>query len=200
MPQGITPLRLSPQRPASLRAALQRYVTQRNATNDLQEVDMPLIFEASANSRLLYQVLVKSVVGDFISYAALSEAVSCKVEASFGALTTARRRAMRHDRMLFGVVIGVGLKRLADVEIVAQSSSDTRKLRRHARRSAERLTKVEHFDKMPPSAQLEHTARLSIFLAVTDMASERTVKKVEAAAGGRASELPIAETLRAFLA
>jgi hypothetical protein len=155
-------------------------------------------FEMSSSTRLLRQRLAQTKVGDVVSYAELSRVISEPVDGSTSSLQTSLRSLLRNERMVFGSIRGVGVKRLADSEIVAASSSDIDGIRRKARKSVMKITAVQNFTGLSPKDQMAHTSRLSIFAVVASMASDQGVKKIEAAVGGRSSELPIAETLKAF--
>jgi hypothetical protein len=156
-------------------------------------------FQMSADARLIYQRFTKVGIGETIPYTDLEAEVSRPLAAIRGALTTALRRALRDDGMVFANVRGVGYLRCRDVDIVDRASADTAHIRRSAKRAAERLTKVRDYAALDPAKQLEHTTRLSILSAVATATRETSVNKVRDAAKGRTQELPLAETMRAFL-
>lgn len=156
------------------------------------------LFQMSADARLLYQRLIRVPVDGTVTYADLLAEISRPVSGAFGALHTAVRRVRRDHDMVFAAVRGVGLHRLTDLEIVGAAAADGRSLRRRARVAAEKLTKVQDYAALPPRAQIEHTARLSIFAAIAEMSTDKAVDKVIAVASGRSGELPIAATLAAF--
>lgn len=156
------------------------------------------MFQMSADARLLYQRLTKVGVGEEISYDVLASEISRPVSGATTALQTAVRNARKNDDMVFAAIRGVGLKRLEDAEIIASATQGTVSIRRRARKEAEKLTKIRDYGALPQAKQIEHTARLSIFGAIAEMANEKSVKKIEAIAGNRAGELPIAQTLAAF--
>lgn len=157
-----------------------------------------MTFEMSPDTRLIIQTLDALAIGAIATYDTLSEAAGGKALASIRpAIASARRVLLRDERKVFGVQRGAGLIRLADAAIVAAADSHADRVRRQARRAAVELTCVD-FDKLSPADQLRHTTRLSVFTAVTSMTSAKGMKKIEAVAGGRAGELPIATTLKAF--
>ena len=155
-------------------------------------------FQMSSDARLIYAELRKKKVGETIPHKEIEAAVSRPLSQIRGALATALRRALRDDGMVFANIRNVGYQRLNDEGIVDQASSDTVHLRRSAKRAVEKLTKVNDYCALPPHKQLEHTTRLSIVSAIASMTRETAVEKVRAAAQGRASELPLAETMRIF--
>ncbi len=159
----------------------------------------PALFQASPTTRLLRQKLKTVPVGSTVSYADLGAEISETVSGVHSGLQSARNSLLRSDHMVFSAIPGEGLKRLTDSEIVAASDQDIDGIRRKARKAAIKVTSVKDFAGLPPKDQIGHTTKLSIFTAVASMASDRGLKKVEAAVGGRASELPIGDTLKAFL-
>jgi hypothetical protein len=156
-------------------------------------------FRMSADARLLYQDLRTVPVGETISHKQLEQIVSRPLEKIRGALSTAFRRALRDDGIVFASIRGVGYVRCDDVAIVDQASADTSRIRRSAKRALERLAKVADYAALPPAKQLEHTTRMSVVAAITTMTRESSITKVRKAAQGRSSELPLSETMRAFI-
>lgn len=156
-------------------------------------------FQMSADARLIYQRLKQASVGEVVDYAALEEQVSRPLALIRGAIHTARRRLLRDDGMVFANVRSVGLMRCTDSAIVDGATADTVAIRRRAGRAVEKLTKVSDFAALTPARQLEHTTRMSVLGAIATMTKEASLQKVRKAAQGRSTELPLAETVRAFI-
>lgn len=159
----------------------------------------PAIFEMSPNTRLIRQRLATAAVGDLIGYRELSALISSPVSGETAALQSARNSLLVQERRVFGCIRGEGLKRLNDSEIVAAADGDIDGIRRRAKKAVCKITSVQDFAGMTAKDQLAHTTKTSIFTAVASMSSDKGMKKIGTAVGGRASELPIAETLRAFM-
>ena len=155
-------------------------------------------FEMSANTRLTKQCLASVKLGESITYADMSAYVGCAIKGGSPCVQSAQRSLLINDNIVFSPIRGVGLQRLTDEQIIAASVSDTDSIRRKARKSMKRITSIHDFSGLPPASQLQHTARLSIFSAIAELSRDSTVKKLEKAVSGRATELPIAETLKAF--
>lgn len=155
-------------------------------------------FELSADSRFLLQELRKVQVGETIGYDTLSTAIGRLVGGDFSSLQTAVRRLLRDDGIVFANVRGVGFKRLDDADIVRLGESETDATRRRARRTVRKLTAVRDYASLTPAMQLRHTALVSVNAMVADVTRDQSVKKIEHASGGRAGELPIAQTIRAL--
>lgn len=155
------------------------------------------IFQMSADARLLMQHLAKKLVGDVVPYEELSGIIDRPIQKTRWALSTALKRLMRDQEKLFGTVAGVGIKRLNDIEIVAEGAHAMAAIRRKAARSIERQMKVD-FSALPRTEQARYTAQISIAGAVAMMTRERSVEKVVAIADPGLKELPIAATLKMF--
>lgn len=158
----------------------------------------PASFELSADTRLLLQRLKKVPMGETITYDALTAEIGKKVSGATPALQSARRVLMRDDQTVFSPIRGVGLQRLNDEAIVSATEANRDAIRRKAKKAAREVTCVQDYNALPPAKQLRHTAALSVFTAIAEMASDRGVKRVETAAHGRSGELPISQTLAAF--
>lgn len=158
----------------------------------------PLSFVPSVNARLVRQRLAAAAVGEVVTWQALAEAAGKPIADLRYAVEAARRSLTRDAGMVFGVIRAVGLKRLADGEIVDAASADVAGIRRRARRAAVRVTAVQDYAALSPGQQVAHTVALATFTAVGEVTSDRGQKRIAAAAHGRAGELPIAETLAAL--
>lgn len=157
-------------------------------------------FALSSDSRLLAQRLRDLKVGEQITYAELGAVISSPVHGGTPALRTALRMLLRDDDRVFGVMRGIGLRRLNDQEIIAAADTDVVSIRHKARRAARKITAIADYDALSPKDQLAHTLKLSMFAAIGEMATERGMKKLasHATVKGTAKELPIKETLAAF--
>ena len=156
----------------------------------------PPQFELSADTRFLRQKLHEMKPGDFISYADLSELISKDVTGATAALASAKRGLLK-EGYVFGTVRGEGVKLLVEIDTLKASDMGVQAIRRRSRLEARKLSTVSP-DKLPANMQSAFTAKLSIFGAISSFATEKAVTAIEKAAGGRAGELPISETLRAL--
>lgn len=151
------------------------------------------LFSSSADSKTLAHVLRGCKVGDVATYASLSAAIGKDVrEEASAALRTARRIVLREDRMVFDAVRDQGLQRLADTEIVALADRARDHIRRTSRRTAKALVCVD-YDAMPRDQQVKHNTALSMLGAIGEMASDRSVKRLESAVAAAGESLPAAK-------
>lgn len=156
------------------------------------------IQQLSIDARLLTERLLKTSIGDTVTYADLSETISRDITSLSGrsALASARRVAQREKGAVFDCVRKVGLKRLDDVGIVEGSAGVTARIRRTARRGMDRLAAVQSFDQMPHAARVQHNATMSVLGAIRSLAGPMSIKRVEDKVS--AAPLPTADTLKIF--
>ena len=160
---------------------------------------MQIVKDRKFETETIVKHLLNAKVGDEITYAELSRLTGMKITSTSGVLQSAKRIVLNEDRRVFDSVRGIGIRRMADEEI-ATSDRDLRKSRRHAKRSLKKLACVENFTSMSNHAQISHVIKSSFFGAVAYMANKGKLQSIAKAATGRSSELPVKETLQAFIA
>jgi hypothetical protein len=156
------------------------------------------MFEMSPDTRLLRQHLRAAIVGQTMTYDELSKVIGKPVDSANTSLRSAINSVLRHDHIVFAAIRKVGIERLSDDRIVSASDQDIDGIRRKAKRGAIKLTSISDYDKLTPAKQLMHTARLSVLTMVAYSTSDGGLKKIEKAAVGKKTELPLKETLAAF--
>ncbi|ODN69227.1 hypothetical protein [Methylobrevis pamukkalensis] len=135
-------------------------------------------FETSAETAMIARALKAVAIGQTISYAALSDAAGRRVDGSCGNLQSARRRLLKEDRAVFDVIVGFGLKRLEDGEIVTSSERDARLLRRAAERNVMKITAVRDFGSLTEDQQRKHSALAGLYVGIAGMASDKAIEHV----------------------
>lgn len=157
------------------------------------------IAQTSVDARLLYERLVTLNIGESISYAALSAVVGRNVQdEAHGILRTARRMAEREDQIVFGTIVGEGLRRLSDPEIVDTGDHAMLRLRRTARRGANTVTAVGDFNALPNDKKIKHNTLLSLLGTVAAFVRPSVMKKLETSVANNAGKLSVGDTLKAF--
>lgn len=157
------------------------------------------IKEMAPETRIVLQRLKGMKIGDFVSYEELSQLSGKPIAGSSFNLSTARRALLKYDHMVFEVIRTLGLKRLNDVELATTVSDKfVDKSRRHAKRSAQKMSCVVDYSQLPLAAQMAHTIKISFFGAIAYMARKGQLERASQAVAGRSGELPISETLKAF--
>ncbi|KFL31418.1 hypothetical protein JP75_07615 [Devosia riboflavina] len=155
-------------------------------------------FQMSADARLLMQHMSSATVGQTFTYKELGAVISRDVDGSSGPLRTALRRLLRDEGMVFGTLIGEGVKRLNDEEIVAEGGNAAEAIRRKANRSFERQMKAD-FSRLPRQTQAKFTAQVSVMASIAMMTTGKALERVAAAASPALKEMPVAATLAMFV-
>jgi hypothetical protein len=158
------------------------------------------LFVVSVDIKLLYERLLKAAIGDVITYEELSEIIRLDIRSKKGwsKLFSARRRAERHDRMLFSAVPTVGIQRCNDAEIVASGPKAVQKIRRSARRGAERLSLVSDFSTLSNTDKITHNTSAAHLGALYEFTKPSAARKIEAAVKESGQTLSLGATLEAF--
>lgn len=163
--------------------------------------DKKSIAEISVDARLLHQRLKTVGIGETVSWGDLAKIIGRDVTAGNGgysALTTARRRALMDDGMVFDAVLKVGLKRLSDQDIVATGQATVDKVRRAARKGNRRLLSIQDFDALPNEMKVKHNAYVSLLGAVVAISTDKKVHQLEQHVENARAALPLAKTLEVF--
>lgn len=157
-----------------------------------------LNFQARADTRFIVQRLRETQVGETVPYDELCDLISKPRDKLRNPLRSARAILLREDQMAFGVIRDRGLRRLNDKEIVGTSGTTAKKIRSAARRGVKTLTAVADFSALTRDDQMRHSASVSIFAAVAEMTTEKSLARVGTVVGPVQGALPIGETLDAF--
>lgn len=112
------------------------------------------------------------------------------------AIYKARKTLLDEYQMVFSTVVKVGIKRLADVEVIAQERGHVRRLHKSAKKSMRRLSTVD-FQSLDESSKGTHRLVSATLGAVALCSSGPSQLKLEAKLKtGQALE--VGETLRLF--
>jgi len=153
----------------------------------------------SLDSKMIYDRLKKSAVEEIVSYAELSKMIGRDTQnGGRGSIQTARRKALREDYIVFGVVRNIGLKRLSDVEIVATGEDTVTRIRRASTRGFRTITAVRDFDALPNDSKIRHNTYASVLGALSMATTAARMKKLEGRVAEAKASLPLAKTLEAF--
>jgi len=157
------------------------------------------IAELSIDTKTLYDRLVGADVGENISYKDLSSLIMRDVQSEArGNLNSARRMAMRDNQIVFGVIIGKGLKRLSDAETAKTGNVSLSKIRRETRRGIKRVTAISDFDSLPNDSKIAHHTSLSVLGVLGECTKASRVKRIETKIEQTGNSLPVRKTLEAF--
>lgn len=155
-------------------------------------------FVASADAKVLSDLMRRAAVGDTLTYEAMSAAINRDVTADRSLLYTARGIVQREDRVVFDSVQKVGLKRLADTEIVSLGDRARSRVRRIAKRASQAIVCV-NYDTMPRDAQVKHNTALSMLGVVQELATDKSFLKLQKHVDTAGTELPVGKASIAAL-
>lgn len=151
----------------------------------------PTIQRASIDAQVIAERLAKCEIGGEVSYSELNKIINRDVQVKArSVLDTARR-------MVFGVIMNVGLRRLNDVEIVGTGQHTIDHIRKTSKRGAVRLGCVKDFNSMPTEARIKHNAALSTLGTLAHFTGSAAQAKVCAAVEVANGKLPLAKLLAA---
>jgi len=156
-------------------------------------------FAISIDVKTVYDRLAKASIGDIVLYKELEDLIGRPVrEKHRWILESARRRCFTQDRMLFGAVSKVGVKRLSDQEIVDTSHDAITRIHRASLRAARRLTVIGNYDSLPAGHKVKHNTNASALALLNHLTKENQLKKLETKVTAATRTLPLQKTLDAF--
>lgn len=156
------------------------------------------MFVRSNDARVIEDLLATTKVGDLITYESLDKALGrdCR-EFCRGALQGARRRLLRERGFVFDVLMDVGLKRLADGEVVQAASRDGLKIRKASRRASEKLATVDR-NAISDKERLSLDIQQARFAVLEMVASPKGAKAIESQVTQSQTTLAMAQALEAL--
>jgi len=157
--------------------------------------------EISIETRMLIDRLKTAQIGETITYATLSNIIGREVQDDARHLLVSAQKACLRDHIVFASVRKIGVKRLADTEIVGIGEAMLPKIKRAAKRGIVKMTSVADFSALPDAAKLRHNAVISMLGVVAHVAGPRRLQKItDEVTKAAGSQLPPAKLLEAFRA
>jgi len=148
--------------------------------NNTEITNKRTIPQVSIDTTVLYDRIIKAKIGDFISYNELSQLLNRNVQKEARVnLTSARRKALNNNKILFECVSGRGIKRLNDIEMVETGQSTLTKIKRAARLGAKKITCVKNFNELPNDVKIKHNANLSALGVISLFSKNKSISKIE---------------------
>jgi hypothetical protein len=137
------------------------------------------------------------VLGE-ITYQQIEEKTGVPVIARRHLLDSARKRLEREESILLDPIIGVGLRRLDDVQRVKKSTSYIPKMRRSAARGGGLLARA-NYDALPPEMQVRHNTNASVFTYMTYLLKMKPITALRDYVTERRHALSAQETAQATI-
>jgi hypothetical protein len=174
-----------------------------NRNQDDHEVNPDnLDFRPSVETQILHDTLKPTTIGECITYAKLNDAIGAKdanVQGKHGGHLRSARRALERQGIVFGVLRGVGLRRLDSPQIIRTGQKDIDGIRRRARRSARRIAKgVGDFDQLSQADKVAHNTTISVLGALSFMADRSARPVIEAEAAKAQAKIDVGDALKLF--
>lgn len=154
-------------------------------------------FVLSLETRQIADFIELTSPGEMFTYAALSKHIGRPIDGGDPVL----QRAMQHlekKGICFVNARAVGYRRQTDNGLVLETSRNRRLLQRRAKRYGRRLTKVENFEALSNEEKVTHQAHLSLFGAISSMASKTGIQRIERISTASSQKLALGKTLEAF--
>lgn len=137
--------------------------------------------------------------GEIISYDELSEAIGRDIRKSaYYCVTTARRKLLNEEHMVFAAVRNQGYKRLTDVDKVELGEYWRKRILRASGNGIKAVTSVDNYDALSDDKKVSHNKYATIFVLIRRSAKAATLKKIEIRVRETTKVLPLAKTLEVF--
>ena len=143
--------------------------------------------------RKMFEKLDETLVGDVVTYKELSEIIGKDVTKHRHMLDKARAFALERQKV-FGVVRGVGLRRLTDIETVQTGQRTMHSVRGAVHRGMNRITKVD-FNELPKDVKQQHNVYYSVFGAISALTHKKKLDKVHERVAKAETSLKLKELL-----
>ena len=153
--------------------------------------------EASISTRLLYARLVKSEIGEKITYGELTDIVGEPVSGGSFFLRTARRMVQREHGIEYDVIWGKGIIRLDSSGMVTRAGRARTEIRRKAKRAVTVLSNVV-FEELPPDQKVTFNASMTLYELFRRSAREREFIKLENRVKETGEMIPASKLLAHF--
>lgn len=155
--------------------------------------------ELSELSKKVYFRLVTVPTNEMVTYFELSKLIGRNVqkEGRFH-LDTARKMAMRDDKIVFGTVRNEGVKRLDDVAVVETGQGSVTKVRRACHRGV-RVVTTANYSQLPNEMKHKRNMYVSVLGALEMATKAPNMRRLEQKVTTSECTLSIGRTLDAFL-
>lgn len=155
------------------------------------------IFLASDETKKVQALLETKAIGEITPWLEINDAAGGNQQKARGALVTARKHLLTERQMVFCAVRGVGLKRIADADVVKNEGMTSLRIGRQARASMKRLATVAP-DRLKQQDKLAYStvsASIGAVALCTSAPFRQSATQIAIANGNT----PPAEVLKLFL-
>lgn len=131
-------------------------------------------FRKSYETQALEAKLRTLPIGETITYETMANVIGAPVDGSTQALSSARDILEREGGYVFATITRIGVKRLADSDIVTETEESRRKIARKAKTAMRRLANVQDFSSMTDEEKRRHQAYSLIYASIAEKASSQS--------------------------
>jgi len=156
----------------------------------------PTIGRASVEAIELSKALIATEIGDVLTYSDLNSAAKCDVQVRNYVLQTARRIAQRDKSMVFGTIMGIGIKRLSDDEIPDEGISAIKRSRRIAKNGMAKMNCAD-IAKMSPETKIKAITTKTV-LGLFSSSGSRKVRLLAEQKARQSDDLKIGDVATLF--
>lgn len=154
------------------------------------EINPPkTIGQASAETESLIRFLTEAKEGEIITYQAMKEACKADVQEHPTHLQTARR-TLQKQRIAFGTIVGIGIKRLSDAEIPDEAREKQDRARRAAKKGLQILNCAD-LAKLDPETKVKAITTRTILGFMAGAGNRKTINLTEQAARASNGEMKV---------
>jgi hypothetical protein len=132
-----------------------------------------------------------------ITYSEMSDVAGVDVQEKRGVLTTARNVVHREAGLVFGTVIGQGVKLCTSAEIVGIGDHALRHVRKTTGKAIRKMASVK-FEELSSVDQVRHNTTVSFLGAMRLMTNASSRKRLEGAVAAKQARLEVRDTLNLF--
>ena len=157
-----------------------------------------MIHEKLSETRIVENVLAEAAIGQIVSYEQLSRAIGSLILKRRYIIDSAKGSLLKTNKMVFGCVRGVGLRRLNDEQVIDSIDCDNARVGKIARKSISKLATV-NFSSLPEDAKRKHvvvSAQVGAIRMFTTPKARNLIESRVIADSGRT--LSIGDTLSLF--
>lgn len=113
-------------------------------------------------------------------------------------LSSARKRLLSQDGILFGTIPNVGLKRLRDADIIAASRDELSRVHRGALRGMRKIRAIQDYESLSHEQKVLHGVTASALGIIAHVTKEKQLARIQEKIEKSPTTLPLQRTLDAF--
>lgn len=135
-------------------------------------------FRKSFETQKIEAMLRALAIGETLTYERMSKEIGAPVSGSFQPLGSARRILETEGGFVFAAIHKVGIKRLSDSDIVADTHSSRSIIARKAKRAMVRLSNIQNFASMNDDEKRQHQAHAVIYASIVEKTSSSNARQL----------------------